>query len=240
MSKRSKTSKKIPFAVRFSLSLKDLYSKYEIQFNDKNVTKLDLEANDKVETLTFFDESRKMHRCMLSKIDFSVKGVYKCYWDKHEFDTVPIGCPIKYIPSIISRTYFSEISKDKFSVKESIVEGQHISDDITVDIKSNDYYETDGVFCGFGCLLAFVRDPEVKRQPMYKDSEMLTYRMHKQFAGTTKIAVASHWRVLKAFGGWVEIDEFRGNIQKLEYEFRGKYNPYFKSTAYAFEEKIKF
>jgi hypothetical protein len=240
MSKRQKTIKKFPFAIRFSLSLKDLYSKYEIQFTDKNVTNLEIEPNNAVEALTYFDESRKMHRCMLSKIDFSVIGVYSCYWDKHKFDTMPIGCPIKYVPDMISRTYFSEISKDKFSVKESIVKGQFISDDIIVKTNSNDYYETDGVFCCFGCLLAFVRDPETKRHPMYKDSEMLTFRMHEQFFGNTKIAMASHWRVLKAFGGWVDIDDFRGNIQKLEYEYKGKYNPYFKSTSFAFEEKIKF
>ena len=240
MIKRQKLSKKLIFAIKFRLSMKDIFSKYEIICNDTNVTNLDIEAPDKIESLSFVDESRKIHKCMLSNIDFTNGTEYCCFWDRHPFTSTPIGCPIKYVPDIITRAYFSEISKDKFSVKESIVRDQEIAPDIDAKIELNNYYETIDVFCGFSCLLAFLQDPSTKRNPIYKDSELLCYRMHQRMYGNTKIVAASSWRVLKPYGGWLDIDSFRNNVLKVDHEFKGLYKPYFKSTAFAFEEKIKF
>ena len=71
LAKRSKTSKKCIVALKFKTPLKDLYSKYEIVFSDRNVTSIEVDQVDKIDSLTFFDESRKLHKCMLSTIDFN-------------------------------------------------------------------------------------------------------------------------------------------------------------------------
>ena len=234
------TNKKCLFAVRFKSSLKELYAKYDIVFSDTNVTNLELECTDKVETLTFMDESRKLHKCMLSTIDFNNSSEYCCFWDRHQFSSQPIGCPVRYIPDVITRTYFSEISKEKFSVKESVIQDQRISEDILFKKDSNNYYETLDIFCGFSCCLAFIQDPSTRRNPIYKDSEVLLHKMHYDIYGTAKITPASHWRILKVYGGFEDIISFRSNCSKVDYENKGLYKPYFKPYAHAFEEKIKF
>lgn len=240
LAKRSKTTKKCVIALKFKTQLKDLYSKYEIVFSDRNVTSIEVDQVDKIDNLTFFDESRKLHKCMLSTIDFNNASEYCCFWDRHPFTTPPIGCPVRYVPDVITRTYFSEISKEKFSVKESIIQGQKISSSIEIKTEPNGYYETVDIFCSFSCCLSFLRDPFVRRNPMYRDSEVLLHKMHNDIYGTPKIVPASHWRVLKVYGGTEDIISFRSNCAKVDYEYKGLYKPYFKATAYAFEEKIKF
>lgn len=240
MNKR-KCIKKFPFAIKFKLPLKDLFTKYEMKFNESLITTLDIDPDEKMETLSFMDEARKVHKCMLSKIDFQNSQDYCCFWDRYPLGNQSInsiGCPIVHVPNVISRTYFSEITKEKFMVKESVTTNQIISPDIYVKLEPNDFYETDGIFCSFNCCLAFIR--ENKHNILYKNSELLLFRIHNDFFGNTKVYPAPSWRILKMFGGTVDIVSFRQNFSKVDYEGKGIYKPHFKSIAHAFEEKIKF
>jgi hypothetical protein len=231
MSKR-KTTKKHVFTIPLAISLNELYAKYGLECSVSNVTGVD----EILGSLSYVDESRKMHHCLISSIHFNSGKKYCCFWDRHQFTTTPIGCPVKYVPSVVSRTYFSEITKDKFTVKESIFPDQEIDPRIEVKKDTNNYYETDGIFCSFNCLYAFIQ--ENKRNPLYADSEFLFTRFLNDTMKITKINSAPHWRLLEEYGGDLNIEEFRKSFSKVEYENRGVYKP-FRSIGVAFEEKLK-
>lgn len=238
-SKKSSSAQKSNFSVKFSSSLKEVHSKYELNFPDKNVTNIENDVSVSVDTLSYLDESKKIHKCMLSKIDFTNANVYNCFWCRNSFtNEQPIGCPIKYIPNIISRTFFSEITKEKFIVKESTTKTKFDSTGIEANIEQNNYYETDGIFCSFECCLAYIN--ENKRNPMYVESEMLLNKVHFESGLKGKIKPAPHWRLLKEYGGTLDIKQFRENFNHVEYEPHGIYKPQYKSLSQAFEEKIKF
>lgn len=234
-------SKKNTFDLKHitSAKLSEIHAKYDMKksalatTNDTNTTKIEIETTD---TLNFLDETRKHHKCILSKIDFSSYEGYKCFWCRNLClsDKAPIGCPIKYVPPVIYRNYFSEINKEKFVVKESCLKSDKIttSEDIAVD--RNDYYESDGIFCDLPCALAFAR--ENKKNPLYIESELLIHRI----AGK-RVEPAPHWRMLKEYGGNLDIKEFRNSFQHTEYKpFGVCAKPYFQSIAHTFESNIKF
>jgi hypothetical protein len=101
----------------------------------QNVTKItDLTTNKTVsECISFVDESKKRHRCNISMIDFKTKeelktdfsfSCYDCFWCRSSIpeNVIGIGCPIKYIPSQAVKQYYSEISKDVYTIKENITD----------------------------------------------------------------------------------------------------------------------
>jgi hypothetical protein len=209
-------SKKHTFDLKITASkLNEIHMKYDLKksalaSNDtSNTTKIDIvEATD---TLNFLDETRKLHKCILAKIDFGSLEGYKCFWCRNVCppEKTPVGCPTKYISPVVYRNYFSEINKEKFVVKESCLKTDKIvvSDDIAVE--NNDYYA---------------------------ESELLIHRI----AGK-KVEPAPHWRLLKEYGGILDIKEFRDSFHHTEFQpFGVCAKPFFQSVAHTFESKIKF
>jgi len=220
-------SKKSTFDLKLSASnIKEIHRKYELASEQNNTTSIETIENS--ETLQFLDETRKIHKCMLSKIDFAGSDNYCCYWCRHSISEIPVGCPVKYVPSMIHKSYFSEINKEKFMVKESMISPVVMPDIIQ---ETNDYYETDGIFCSLECAMAFIKDN--KKNSLYTDSEILLNRI----AGR-KVEPAPHWRLLKSYGGHLDIKEFR-TLRNVEYIQSGIHKPFFKSVAHTFEQKIK-
>jgi hypothetical protein len=99
----------------------------------QNVTKItDLSTNKTVsDCISFIDESKKSHRCNISMIDFKTNeelksdfsfSCYDCFWCRSSIpeNVIGIGCPIKYIPNQAVKQYYSEISKDVYTIKENI------------------------------------------------------------------------------------------------------------------------
>ena len=104
--------------------------------NSVNTTKLTELNTDKgtPEVISFLDESKKLHTCHVSMIDFQSRMDvnllrYHCYWCRHPFETNPIGCPIKYIPSQAEKKYHSHISRDTYTIKENITEKRRFESD---------------------------------------------------------------------------------------------------------------
>ena len=226
MLKKKPAGKKYIFSLPFTGSLATLYQENGIIVN-RNVTGVEEILN----TFSYTDETRKLHKCLVSKIgDFKSK-LYNCYWCRHPFKTNPLGCPIKYCPNTSVRTYYSEMTKTNFSVKESVCTNQVVEPKPDVETIENDYYETDGIFCSPNCLFAFIKDN--KKNPVYIDSETLFYRLCPE-----KILPAPHWRLLDVYGGPLTIDKFREGFSKMQYEDRGYCKPY-RSVGVAFEEFIR-
>ena len=216
-----------------------------------NTTKLTDLNTDKgtPEVISFLDESKKIHTCHISMIDFHSRMDvnllrYHCFWCKNPFDTSPIGCPIKYITSQAEKKYYSHISRDTYTIKENITEKRRdlIKKNEQLSVKIGDYYETDGVFCSFNCCQAWINDNKHNR--LYDLSITLLTKMYNSMMGTKMVVIgpSPHWRVLEQYGGHLNIIKFREGFNKIDYECHGntKQAPRFLALGTLFEEKIKF
>jgi hypothetical protein len=234
--------------------------------NDNNkVTNITDLCNGIQKVISFLDESKKKHNCNILMIDFKTKekindtskidSNYSCYWCRNPFSTIPIGCPIKYIPSQAKKKYYSQISKDYYTIKESLndlniqdrikksienIEVENINSKVnTIIINENKYYETDGIFCSFNCCKSFILDN--KHNILYTNSIILLYKLYYDLTGEviTTIMNAPDWRLLKEYGGYLTISQFRDSLNKINYENYGIIKN-FKSIGILVEEKFKF
>ena len=193
---------------------------------------------------------------------------YCCYWDRHNFDKSvrPLGCPIRYVLNRATKTYFSEISKEYRTITGGVTKQERneletrLSPQIgyiqsvnptekilnkkrySYTITKGEYYETDGIFCSFSCIKAFIN--ENKNNPMYAQSNSLMMKMFTDLTGLKHVTVnpAPHWRQLSSYGGDMDIDKFRSKCVKATYSCHGqiKNESLFKPTATLFEEKLYF
>jgi hypothetical protein len=246
--------KRIIFSLN-SINISQINETYnmDISFDDENQPKIkttklvDLEkntVNKNTETFTFLDESKKTHKCLLSMIDVksrvNVKELnYSCFWDRNPIDCEPIGCPVNYIPKQIQKTFFSQVSKDTYFIRENIPSEHKIEDDSSIIILNDDYYETEGAFCSFECCLSFILDNKHNR--MYDMSHMLLTKIYNKLNNTKAVTItpAPNWRVLKEYGGHISISKFRSNFGKIDYDYSG-YTQKCLPIAYLYEEKVKF
>lgn len=246
--------KKYLFTLK-NIDREKIHKQYNIDIDlNNNVTKttklseLNMDKGNP-DVISFLDESKRIHQCHISMIDFHT-GMkvsclkYNCYWCRNKFDNIPIGCPIKYISNQAIKTYNSHISKDTYTIKENITvsKTEDISENEQLKVKEYDYYETDGIFCSFNCCKSWINDNKHIR--MYDYSNLLLIKMYNTLINTTisKINPAPHWRLLEEYGGHLNIIKFRENFNKIEYEYQGntKNIPKFVSVGILFEEKIKF
>jgi hypothetical protein len=83
---------------------------------------------------------------------------------------------------------------------------------------TQEYFDTDGIFCSFNCCLAYANDLSIYNI-RYRESGALILLLYKKifnqspFKGSLK--AAPDWRLLKMFGGILSIDEFRNSFQTL-------------------------
>lgn len=216
-------------------------------------TKIDEIIDTEPEIFSFLDETQRSHKCYITMTDYlsreklPAKTSISCFWDRNLFTTMPIGCPIKYIPSKLEKSYYSEITKDKYIILENISENvrKKIEEEKTqkksLKIQINEHYETDGIFCSFNCVLAFIENE--KRNPVYKDSKHLLMRMYSDIFGP-EIPVfikAPSWRLLSDYGGHLSITEFRKNFNRVEYKEIANIRefPKCKPIGVVFEEKLR-
>lgn len=76
------------------------------------------------------------------------------------------------------------------------------------------YFKVEGIFCSPPCCKSYIKSTEFK---YYKknDSLMLLNFMMKICYNIKTIKEAPDWRILKEFGGFMDIKEFRGNIDEI-------------------------
>lgn len=275
--KKTRKSKKYNFVLK-NINTDKIDQKYGISImsnlsqNDDqpiNTTKLselnDIYSNSQPDSISFLDETKRLYQCYVSMIDFNsgenVKNLnYNCFWCKHSFQSDPIGCPIRYVSNKGIKTYYSEISKDKYIIKENITEHKKNlltsqSNFIFIPIKSNNsnitfeensHYVTDGIFCSFNCCKAFINDNN--HISMYEHSNFLLTKLYNEFTNFLKkdavknINPSPHWRLLKVYGGHLTINQFRESFNKIQYDFHDMLSlkTKFKPLATLFEEKINF
>ena len=283
--KKPRKSKKFNFILK-NINTDKIDQKYGISIvsnlthnNDEqpvNTTKLselnDIYSNNHTESISFLDETKRMYQCCISMIDFNsgdnVTNLtnYYCFWCKHPFETNPIGCPIRYVSNKGVKNYYSEISKDKYIIKENVTEykknllssseesrfifipikSNNSSNISNITIQDNSYYLTDGIFCSFNCCKAYIN--ENNYNSLYEHSNFLLTKLYNELIKYLKkenmknINPAPHWRLLKVYGGHLSINQFRESFNKTQYEFHDIVflKNKFKPLTNLFEEKINF
>ena len=166
---------------------------------------------------TFIDESKKF--CITMKDSITKERICSqtCYWCRHYFTTVPIGCPIQYVPNSVAKMCKSELTKEDYIVEQSIPKG------VTVDTKNfkmvyNDYYETEGSFCSFNCALAYINDQG--NNFYYRNSKSLLMKMRMEIFSDNqidKLLPAPSWKLLREYGGMMDIEQFRNESRNHMY-----------------------
>ena len=220
---------------------------YTEEIIPNNSTKIDQVDFDKKlpDSISFLDESKKLSSCMVSKINFEEKK-YCCFWCRNPIpdDVYPIGCPIKYIPDKIIKSYQSEINKEKYTISEFVTDSRieeiKEKNEHNYKIERRGVYESDGVFCSCNCILAFLKEPENRKNPLYRYSYILLNEIYqKLFNKDLKTLIpAGHWRLLNEYGGNQDIKTFRQNFNHIEYINKG--NISFIPLCKLYEDKIKF
>lgn len=180
--KKRKTSKK-------PLTLNVDYSKIEREFGlgestfDKKKQPSSTESSS-TSRVSFTDKKKTKHIVMNSSMSGQPLGettTLWCHWCKHPFTTRPLGCPIKH----------------------------HIND------ADESVYETINLFCNIFCMNAHVQ--ECKRYNidphLYRETETLMLQLYLELYGEYPphyiIPVAPNWKLLKPFGGTLEVEELR-------------------------------
>ena len=222
--------------------------------NTTNLSEL-ADISNSIEIVSFLDESKRLYQCNVSMIDFTTKKNckslnYHCYWCRHSFNTSPIGCPIKYNSTNAVKTYYSEISKDTYIIKENISKIKKKIIDTVMDtekysltLNEKEFYDTDGIFCSFNCCKAFIK--ENKHNILYEQSENLLVKLYNDINNCSDpnivINCAPSWRLLREYGGHLSIQQFRENFNKSSFEYDGIIRKnIFNPIGSLFEEKIKF
>lgn len=204
-------------------------------------------------TFSYLDESKKEHQCVLTMVSHDSqshlpeKTDIHCFWCHHSFTTKPLGCPIQYVPHRIVKDYYSEITKDNYTLRESVTDDQlrknqdHFEKHC-MNMLDRDYYVVDGIFCSFNCCLAFIQDHH--NDPLYRYSENLLSHIYVRTFGENAqpIIPAPSWRLLKDYGGLTSITDYRKNFYKVEY--KDIYNimyptTKFKMVGFLYEKQVK-
>jgi hypothetical protein len=182
--------------------------------------------------VSFLDEQKKEMKCVATMVEWVGKNQLPistnmhCFWCRHSFASCPIGCPINYVNPMVEKSYTSQITKDKYYMRENVtqkkLEEMEDSSTSSLEIRTfpNHYFLTDGIFCSFNCVLAFILSKYY--DSFYAQSYHLLHTMYEQFIGKQmrmhKILPAPDWRLLKPYGGPLSIEEYRRSFNHIEYK----------------------
>lgn len=118
-----------------------------------------------------------------------------CFWDKHTFDGEGVMCPIAYKPKQIVH------KKREYYINQNTKNNTEIPSTVQKILEEEILYMDK--FCSNSCLLAWIEDNQ--NNPVYKQSMFIL--ANKLLC---KLPIpANHWKTLKSFGGFLDIDTFR-------------------------------
>jgi hypothetical protein len=148
------------------------------------------------------------------------KTTIVCLNDQEPFTTEPFGLPIRYYPSILefkSGEYTNKqpITKvERIKYQEKNVDKKEIKGEKEQKLIINEYYDTDGIFCSFGCMLCYFY--KNSNNPLYKNSLPLIRQLIKDVCIRDGLPIpirsihsAPNIRLLRKNGGPLTIEEYR-------------------------------
>lgn len=84
----------------------------------------------------------------------------------------------------------------------------HIGCPVKYNQKDNTYI-TEGIFCSLNCAKAYLSEKMCSCESFYKDSPMLIHTYACELGYNGPIKQAPSWKLLKAYGGYMSISDFR-------------------------------
>ena len=127
-----------------------------------------------------------------------------CFYCTEPFSNAPLGIPVGFVPS-----YYEQKGPDGECYPITLTSAKRKNEvkELGHRVIERDYYETDGNFCSFPCMIAYYG----QHRDMYTDTTMpLMKRMHMELMGhALPRDAAPSIRLLKKFGGHLSINEWR-------------------------------
>lgn len=233
--KRTFTLKNLdPYAIKamYGLLIVSNLQKGHVDDDRSKTTRIEHVITVEEHGVSFLDEHKKEVKCVatmvewLNKKTLPVSTELSCFWCRHPFHTSPIGCPIEYINPMVEKSYTSQITKDKYYMRENVTTTKlaqlekEAASSVEIRALPNHYFLTDGVFCSFNCVMSFIQSNY--HNSLYRDSWNLLHIMYEQLVGKKmkqcKILAAPDWRLLRVYGGHLTIEEFRRSFNHVEYK----------------------
>jgi hypothetical protein len=130
---------------------------------------------------------------------------HRCFWDHHPFETMPLTAPIRC---------------EYVETKERNLTGR-IAPVLRCVIG-------EGIFCGFTCALAYVREKKKIDPRRWRQSELILLRMFTQVHAATlrswdataifqRLAPAPFFCMLDVYGGSMSIERYRAECGEYAY-----------------------
>lgn len=119
---------------------------------------------------------------------------------------MPLGAPIAYSPAPSDP---ADVERIKARLCEMNV----------ADVAELDHFETEGIFCSFPCMKAYVEDEVRKGNIHFNDSLTLITLLYMKIVGKGRSSIpsAASWRVLTEWGGHLSIEQFRAKNPHFSY-----------------------
>ena len=81
-------------------------------------------------------------------------------------------------------------------------------------------FSIEGIFCSFNCIRAYIHESNTTFR--YKESGHLLHMMYRKLFGMEtpiiEIKPSPSWKLLKEYGGHLDIDDYRKCLQYIEYK----------------------
>jgi hypothetical protein len=213
----------------------------------------DLSLGRPPKAITYVDEIKNPHECLVCMLDGDGNTFLdrldefkqrSCFWCRHRFSTMPLGCPVVKQPIEVVRQYRSQFTKDVYRIKDRISRARYgaisapsadtslyfahhdrgsemyLVSGSSLDAKPS--YHTDGIFCSFNCCRAYILDNQ--SSTLYHHSDTLLARMYTDVTGQVlahPITPAPSWRLLSEYGGYLSIEDFRRGFHTVSHTFHG-------------------
>ena len=167
--------------------------------------------------LYFFDSKKTKIKAWPVMVDVTNCGPLPLYTRKpcrnchKQYDTHPIGCPLKYIPHInIDKDFDIESLDPKKKAVLLFLKKNNFS------TERNDYFETENLFCRYTCVKSYILEclSITRGAQKYKNALSNLTIMYRKLHGITTniltaIPAAQDIELMEDYGGHLTIDELR-------------------------------
>lgn len=197
---------------------------------DEGITFLSEISEKEAPYLNFYHATNHHRRWVVSMFD-AVRRMelpkqtdIPCFSCRAQFSHSPIGCPLEFVPSLLRRSYYSELLKSMVDTRRELTfeEVEKIEHQLTTgELDSEEYqlckrgfFWTDGIFCSFSCAMdwAWIH----RHDPRYRHAVSLVYHLYYYLQGErAKEIPRTSFRLLKDNGGHLSRDELQDQTRRF-------------------------